>query len=78
MSYFEWVQNIQNQQWTEDEVNLKLRNKIQKAVHSALEREAAMRQAHPDDPHASLLRTAALTLAIERVSCATLERGVWP
>jgi glutamate dehydrogenase (NAD(P)+) len=78
VSYFEWVQNIQNQQWAEDEVNHRLRNKIQKVVRSVLEREEAMRQAHPDDPHASLLRTAALTLAIERVGCATMERGIWP
>ena len=77
-SYYEWVQNIQNQSWSEHEVNRKLRHKMQHAVASVLKRQQQMHLDHPDDPQALMLRTAALTLAIERVTCATLERGIWP
>ena len=31
VSYFEWYQNIHNQHWTEKEVNLKLKEKMEKA-----------------------------------------------
>lgn len=78
VSYFEWVQNIQNQSWEEDEVTLKLHKRLSRAVDAVVARQQQMRQEYPDDPHAGLLRSAALTLAMERVACATLERGIWP
>ena len=78
VSYFEWVQNIQNQSWTEQEVERKLRHRMHRAVEEVLRRSHWMRQEHPDDPKATILRIAALSLAIERVSRATLERGIWP
>ena len=78
VSYFEWVQNIQNQVWTRPEVERKLRHQMHRAVEAVLHRQQKMARSHPEDPHAAMLRTAALTLAVERVSCATLERGIWP
>ncbi|RMG36940.1 MAG: Glu/Leu/Phe/Val dehydrogenase [Gammaproteobacteria bacterium] len=78
VSYFEWVQNIQNEQWTEDEVLHKLRERMSRAVGQVLRHSEALQNDHPDDAHAALLRTAALALAMERVSCAVLERGIWP
>ncbi len=78
VSYFEWVQNIQNQSWSEQEVEQKLRHRMHHTVEAVLRRHQQLVKAHPDDPHAALLRTAALALAIERVTCATLERGIWP
>lgn len=78
VSYFEWVQNIQNQRWSEQEVTRRLRQRMQQAVVAVLQRHEQMRQKHPHDPHAGMLRTAALTMAIENVTCATLERGIWP
>jgi glutamate dehydrogenase (NAD(P)+) len=78
VSYFEWVQNIQNQCWTERGVERKLRHRMRHAVEEVLRRWHQMRQEHPDDPKADMLRIAALCLAVERISCATLERGIWP
>ncbi len=78
VSYFEWVQNIQNEQWEEEEVIRKLRNRMQRAVDQVVDRSDSLRAEHPDDSYAGLLRAAALVLAMERVSCAVLERGIWP
>ena len=33
VSYFEWVQNLQQFKWTEDEVNKKLEDKMVRAFH---------------------------------------------
>lgn len=78
VSYFEWVQNIQNQRWTEDEVNQKLQHKMQQAVDAVLERHSDLCSNNPQQPCATFLRTSALALSMERVACATLERGIWP
>lgn len=80
VSYFEWVQNIENEQWELDEVNSKLRKKMYAAVDVVVQRWQDLRQKYPashnDDPiH---LRTAAFVVAIERVANVALERGIWP
>src|SRR5262249_62109391 len=36
VSYFEWVQNIENEQWGPDEAEQKLRAKMQRATHAVL------------------------------------------
>jgi glutamate dehydrogenase (NAD(P)+) len=36
VSYFEWVQNIQNQQWTLEEVNARLRTKMEQSTEEVL------------------------------------------
>ena len=68
VSYFEWVQDLQNFFWTEDEVNKKLRDILVKAFHEVL----AMSQKHKVD-----MRLAALMIGIERVSKAMLWRGLY-
>ena len=78
VSYFEWVQNIQNQSWSDVEVATKLRHRLQAAVEAVIARQERMREDYPGDLHAGMLRSAALALAMERVACATLERGIWP
>ena len=78
VSYFEWVQNIENEQWDLDEVNGKLRRKMQQAVDGVVDRWQALRASAADLPDAIDLRTAALVLAIERVARVALERGIWP
>lgn len=69
VSYFEWVQGLQAYFWTEREVNLKLRDIMQKAFDNVYrisqERKVTM-------------RTAAYILAIERVAEATKIRGLYP
>jgi glutamate dehydrogenase/leucine dehydrogenase len=76
VSYFEWVQNIENEQWDVDGVNAKLRAKMERATDAVLEQQAALNRQYPHDPVD--LRTSALVLAIERVAHVTLERGIWP
>jgi len=68
VSYFEWVQDLQNFFWTEDEVNKKLRDILVKAFHEVL----AMSQKQKVD-----MRLAALMIGIERVSRAMLWRGLY-
>jgi glutamate dehydrogenase (NAD(P)+) len=68
VSYFEWVQDLQNFFWTEDEVNNKLRDILVKAFHQVLE----MSQKHSVD-----MRQAALMIGIDRVARAMLWRGLY-
>jgi glutamate dehydrogenase (NAD(P)+) len=75
VSYYEWVQNIENEQWDLDEVNDKLQTKMERATDAVIAKQAALNKAKPN---AADLRTAALVLAIERVANAALKRGIWP
>ena len=68
VSYFEWVQDLQNFFWTEEEVNGKLRDVLVKAFHQVLE----MSQKHSVD-----MRLAALMIGIDRVARAMLWRGLY-
>jgi len=68
VSYFEWVQDLQNFFWTEDEVNKKLRDILVKAFHEVL----GMSQKHKVD-----MRMAALMIGIDRVTRAMLWRGLY-
>ena len=91
ISYFEWVQNNENEQWEEDEVNGKMKAKMirateaviakQKEINSSLKALDARRKERKLDgePLTPIdLRTAAYVLAIARVADVTLERGIWP
>ena len=69
VSYFEGLQNAQQQSWSEEEVNTKLAARMQKAYREV---QAEAEQRNVD------LRTAALTLGIERVAEAKRLRGVFP
>ena len=68
VSYFEWVQDLQNFFWTEEEVNKKLREILVKAFHEVLN----MSQKHAVD-----MRLAALMIGIDRVARAMLWRGFY-
>jgi glutamate dehydrogenase (NAD(P)+) len=87
VSYFEWVQNIENESWTEEEVNEKLKAKMERATDVVLAMQSAVNeriragtlQAADGQPlEAADLRTAATIVAIDRVANVTLERGIWP
>ena len=67
VSYFEWVQNLQNFHWDEERVNEELDRIMTKAharIHDAMQR------------HSISMRKAAFTLAIEEVNAATQMRGI--
>ncbi len=85
VSYFEWVQNLEHQQWDVDEVNDKLRRKMERATDAVIdERERingglAELESKPGETLSLVsLRTAAFILAIRRVANVALERGIWP
>ena len=92
VSYFEWVQNIENEQWDVADVNTKLRRKMQQAVDAVIDRRSDLRnlslpprpasgtpdEATSTDPDCVDLRTAALVVAIERTARVALARGIWP
>ncbi len=69
VSYFEWVQDLQELFWDEDEVNKKLEKVMVKSFNDVL----AMATTHNVD-----MRTGAFILAIDRVAMATRTRGIWP
>ena len=75
VSYFEWVQNIENEHWSEDDVNETLREKMEAATDAVLEMQLEIR----DRRAASVdLRTSAFALAIKRVAEVAMNRGIWP
>ena len=69
VSYYEWVQNIQDEQWDAETVDAKLRKKMVSAFHKVFD-IAAERKMDP--------RTAAYVLAVGRVAHVTEMRGIWP
>ncbi len=87
VSYFEWVQNIENEKWNEADVNAKLRSKMERATDAVIDRQravneqiktGALRSRSGDTLEPVDLRTAAMIVAIERVANVALERGIWP
>ena len=67
VSYFEWVQNLQQFQWTEEEVNDKLENKMVAAFNEV----SSMMKSKKTS-----MRMAAFAVAIDRVSKSFELRGV--
>jgi glutamate dehydrogenase/leucine dehydrogenase len=69
VSYFEWVQDLQELFWDEDDVNRRLERVMVRAFSDVL---ASARQ------HNVAMRTGAYILAIDRVAKAMVTRGIWP
>jgi len=69
VSYFEWVQDIQQFLWSEEQVNLKLQELMLKAFHQVrnLARDRKLTN-----------RTAALSLGVDKVSLEKKRRGLYP
>ena len=81
VSYYEWVQNNQNDSWELDVIQNKLKRKMYRALDVVLERmraRTAVCEKDCDDLRALDLRTMAHLIAIERIAKVTLERGIWP
>jgi len=69
VSYFEWVQGLQNFYWTKDEVNRQLRRRMVgsfRDIHHIKEKQSVS------------MRTAAYILALDRVTQAMKLRGLYP
>jgi glutamate dehydrogenase/leucine dehydrogenase len=69
VSYFEWVQDLNRDHWSESVVNAKLKEIMVKAFAETL---AIARRDQID------MRTAAYLLAVQRVADATSMRGLYP
>jgi len=69
VSYFEWIQNKNNERWDLDEIDAKLKKRILKSYAAA---KAAAEKYSTD------LRTACYIVALERISAAYSERGIFP
>jgi glutamate dehydrogenase (NAD(P)+) len=82
VSYFEWVQNLQNQQWDLDKVERRLKKKMTRAVDDTVERWTALKarskSASDGEGSVATLRDAALVTAIERIATVVLQRDIWP
>ena len=66
VSYFEWVQNIQQFRWELEQVNAELRKRMGKATQQVFSRA---------EDEGTTLRDAAFDIAVERVSHAAEVRG---
>lgn len=69
VSYLEWVQNLNRERWSEDEVNIKLEQKITGAFRDILETSRK---------YGVYMRTAALMVGVGRVAEAIKTLGIWP
>ena len=69
VSYFEWVQDLQNYFWSENEIVSRLREIMIRAFEEVM--DLSMRKKID-------MRTAALMIGIQRVAGAKLVRGVYP
>ncbi|HJT76923.1 MAG TPA: Glu/Leu/Phe/Val dehydrogenase, partial [Gemmataceae bacterium] len=69
VSYFEWVQDIQQFLWTEQQVNEKLRELMVRAFHRVRDLAVARQLSN---------RTAALSLGVEKVAREKMRRGLYP
>jgi glutamate dehydrogenase (NAD(P)+) len=69
VSYFEWVQGLQEYFWKEDEVNAKLKEIVDKAFEETW-------QVH--EARGVSMRLASYGLAVQRVAEATMTRGLYP
>jgi glutamate dehydrogenase (NAD(P)+) len=69
VSYFEWLQNLRREYWSEAEVNERLDVIMTKAF-------AEVYEAH--QKYNTNMRTASIALAVNRVAEAIKLRGIWP
>ena len=82
VSYFEWVQNLDNKQWELGKVEFLLNQRMVRAVDDTVDVWTDLKTKHKNgfngaqsDP---TLRDAALTLAIKRLATVILQRDIWP
>lgn len=92
VSYYEWLQNQENRQWELDEVNRRLHLRMRKSTDAVIARWQALQRSGVqvnsvvarEDVAGGLedypldLRTAALSIGLERLARVTAQRGIWP
>ena len=82
VSYFEWVQNLENQQWDLEKVEKRLKAKMCRAVDETVDRFTELQARYEGGLNKGLqgptLRDAALVSAIRRLATVVLQRDIWP
>ena len=82
VSYFEWVQNLKNQQWSLEKVETLLNEKMCRAVDETVDRfddlQEKQEKGFNKDRSGPTLRDAALVSAIKRIATVVLQRDIWP
>jgi glutamate dehydrogenase (NAD(P)+) len=69
VSYFEWLQNLRREYWTEEQVNSMLDEKMTEAFSDVYDTH---------DKYQVNMRKASIALAVGRVTEAIKTRGLWP
>jgi glutamate dehydrogenase (NAD(P)+) len=69
VSYFEWVQDIQQFLWSEEQVNQKLQELMLKAFHQVLQLAQSRKLT---------MRVAALSLGVQKIALEKQKRGLFP
>ena len=69
VSYFEWLQNIRREYWTEEQVNTMLDKNMTRAFSDVYESH---------EKYQVNMRKASIALAVSRVTEAIKTRGLWP
>jgi len=69
VSYFEWVQGLQEYFWKEEEVNARLNEIVTRAFRETIDTRTQ---------HQTSMRMAAYGVAVRRVAEATVTRGLYP
>ena len=82
VSYFEWVQNLDNKQWELGKVEFLLNQRMVRAVDDTVDCWTDLKTKHENGFNGTqsgpTLRDAALTVAIKRLATVILQRDIWP
>ncbi len=90
VSYYEWVQNLENRRWEERDIHDRLRTTMRRATERVVTKRVALIDAHEHyqqewrknhdngDLPSPDLRIAAHVLAVSACATAALQRGIWP
>jgi glutamate dehydrogenase (NAD(P)+) len=79
VSYFEWVQNLENQQWDLEKVEQRLKKRMDRTVDETVAQWNLLKENHNTVAKrpAPTLRDAALVSAVRRIAKVILQRDIW-
>jgi len=82
VSYFEWVQNLDNEQWKLEKVERLLNERMIRAVDETVDNWDALDVKHKDGLNGTrtgpTFRDAALVNAVKKLATVILQRDIWP
>jgi len=82
VSYFEWVQNLDNKKWSLGKVEHLLNERMIQAVDNTVDCWTALKAKHKNGFNGArsgpTLRDAALVTAVKKLATVILQRDIWP